>query len=50
MNMQKWFNDQKIQPVQDRRDGMEYFQHYNLFTETDLIECLEELEKQIKNK
>lgn len=41
MDIAKWFNEQKIKPVQDRKDGMDYWKNYELFTWNDVIECLE---------
>jgi tRNA(Leu) C34 or U34 (ribose-2'-O)-methylase TrmL len=43
MDVKKWFEDQKIEPVQDRADGMDYWKNYELFTYNDLMECLEAL-------
>jgi len=47
MDVTKWFESQNIEPVQDREDGMDYWKNYELFTYNDLIECLEELKKQL---
>lgn len=41
MKTQDWINEQKIEAVQDRKDGKDYWKHDNLYTETDLIELLE---------
>ena len=41
MEIQKWLNDQNIEPVQDRKDGKDYWMYDNLYTEIDLIELLE---------
>jgi hypothetical protein len=43
MDLQKWFNDQNIEAVQDRKDGKNYWNSDNLYTETDLIECMDAL-------
>lgn len=39
--LQNWFNSQEIPPVQDRKDGKDYFRTDNLYTETDILEVLE---------
>ena len=41
MKTQDWINEQKIEAVQDRKDGKDYWKTDNLYTETDLIELLE---------
>jgi hypothetical protein len=41
MTTQEWINEQKIQAVQDREDGKDYWRTDNLYTEADLIELLE---------
>lgn len=41
MTTQDWINEQKIEAVQDRKDGKEYWKTDNLYTESDLIEMLE---------
>lgn len=41
MTTQDWINEQKIEAVQDRKDGKEYWKTDNLYTESDLIELLE---------
>ena len=41
MTTQDWINEQKIEAVQDRKDGKDYWKTDNLYTETDLIELLE---------
>ena len=41
MKTQDWINQQKIEPVQDRKDGKNYWETDNLYTEADLIEMLE---------
>lgn len=41
MTTQDWINEQKIQAVQDRKDGKDYWRTDNLYTESDLIELLE---------
>jgi hypothetical protein len=41
MTTQDWINEQKIQAVQDRKDGKDYWRTDNLYTEADLIELLE---------
>lgn len=41
MKTQEWINEQKIQAVQDRKDGKDYWTTDNLYTEADLIELLE---------
>lgn len=38
---QDWINEQKIQAVQDRKDGKDYWKTDNLYTEVDLVELLE---------
>jgi hypothetical protein len=42
-DLKKWFEDQNIEPVQDRNDGMDYHKNYELFTYNDLMECMEAL-------
>lgn len=41
MTTQDWINEQKIQAVQDRKDGKDYWRNDNLYAESDLIELLE---------
>ena len=41
MKTQDWINEQKIEAVQDRKDGKNYWETDNLYTEADLIEMLE---------
>ena len=41
MKTQDWINEQKIQAVQDRKDGKDYWRTDNLYTESDLIELIE---------
>ena len=43
MDIKKYFTEQKIEPVQDRKDGMDYWENYELFTYNDLMECMEDL-------
>lgn len=43
MDIKKWFKNQNIEPVQDRKDMMDYWTNYELFTYNDLMECLEAL-------
>lgn len=49
MKIQEWFNKQNIQPVQERLDFKNYWHSDNLYTEADLIECLEEIIKEKSN-
>lgn len=60
--IQDWFNEQNLQPVQDRNDMIDYQTSYNLYTEADILELLpsyaeqhledvlEEVEKEIYQK
>jgi len=41
MTTQDWINEQKLQAVQDRKDGKDYWRTDNLYTEGDLIELIE---------
>lgn len=41
MKTQDWINEQKIEAVQDRKDGKNYWETDNLYTEADLIELME---------
>jgi len=41
MKIQDWINEQKIEAVQDRKDGKNYWETDKLYTEADLIEMLE---------
>jgi len=41
MTTQDWINEQKIEAVQDRKDGKDYWKTDNLYTESDLIELIE---------
>jgi tRNA(Leu) C34 or U34 (ribose-2'-O)-methylase TrmL len=50
MDITKWFNEQKIEPVQDRKDGMDYWKNYELFTWNDVTECLEALKELCEGK
>jgi hypothetical protein len=43
MDIKKYFTEQQIEPVQDRKDGMDYWKNYELFTYNDLMECMEDL-------
>jgi len=43
MDLKKWFENQNIEPVQDRKDMMDCWKNYELFTYNDLMECLEAL-------
>ena len=47
MDIEKYFEEQKIEPVQDRKDGMDYWTNYELFTYNDLMECMEDLVKKM---
>ena len=42
-DLKKWFEDQNIEPIQDRNDGMDYHENYELYTYNDLMECMEAL-------
>ena len=42
-DLKKWFENQNIEPIQDRNDGMDYHENYELYTYNDLMECMEAL-------
>ena len=41
MNNQEWLNEQNVQPIQDRKDGKDYYKTDNLYTETDVLKFLD---------
>jgi hypothetical protein len=48
MNIQKWFNNLGIEPIQDRIDNKDYWNTRNIYSEDDLIECLNKLKEDLK--
>lgn len=50
MDVEKWFNEQNIESVQDRKDGMDYWKNYELYTWNDVIECLEAMKEACEGK
>lgn len=41
--MENIFEKIKLEPVQDRRDGIDYWNTYNLYTENEVLKLIEQL-------